>query len=142
MYNNSKVAKAIRLAMMFGAAATASVSTSAFSAEEESAEDVERIEVTGSRIKRTDMETSSPVAVTSSEDIKLSGFTRIEDLMNSLPQIEASNTAFDSNGATGTASIDLRGMGTSRTLVLINGRRMQPGGVYSQAPELAHCSAV
>lgn len=136
MYNNSKVAKAIRLAMMFGAAATASVSTSAFSAEEESAEEVERIEVTGSRIKRTDMETSSPVSVTSSEDIKLSGFTRIEDLMNSLPQIEASNTAFDSNGASGTASIDLRGMGTSRTLVLINGRRMQPGGVYSSAPDI------
>ena len=136
MYNNSKVAKAIRLAMMFGAAATASVSTSAFSAEEESAEEVERIEVTGSRIKRTDMETSSPVSVTSSEDIKLSGFTRIEDLMNSLPQIEASNTAFDSNGATGTASIDLRGMGTTRTLVLINGRRMQPGGVYSSAPDI------
>jgi len=136
MYNNSKVAKAIRLAMMFGAAATASVSTSAFSAEESAEEDVERIEVTGSRIKRTDMETSSPVSVTSSEDIKLSGFTRIEDLMNSLPQIEASNTAFDSNGATGTASIDLRGMGTSRTLVLINGRRMQPGGVYSQAPDI------
>ena len=135
MYNNSKVAKAIRLAMMFGAAATASVSTSAFSAEDE-AEEVERIEVTGSRIKRTDMETSSPVSVTSSEDIKLSGFTRIEDLMNSLPQIEASNTAFDSNGASGTASIDLRGMGTSRTLVLINGRRMQPGGVYSQAPDI------
>jgi len=136
MYNNSKVAKAIRLAMMFGAAATASVSTSAFSAEEGAEEDVERIEVTGSRIKRTDMETSSPVSVTSSEDIKLSGFTRIEDLMNSLPQIEASNTAFDSNGASGTASIDLRGMGTSRTLVLINGRRMQPGGVYSQAPDI------
>ena len=135
MYNNSKVAKAIRLAMMFGAATTASVSNSAFSAEEETA-DVERIEVTGSRIKRTDMESSSPVSITTSADIKVSGFTRIEDLMNSLPQIEASNTAYDSNGATGTASIDLRGLGTSRTLVLINGRRMQPGGVYSQAPDI------
>jgi outer membrane receptor protein involved in Fe transport len=82
------------------------------------------------------MESSSPVSITTSADIKVSGFTRIEDLMNSLPQIEASNTAFDSNGATGTASIDLRGLGTSRTLTLINGRRMQPGGVYSQAPDI------
>lgn len=137
MYNNSKVAKAIRLAMMFGAAATASVSTAAFSADEEAAEeDVERIEVTGSRIKRTDMESSSPVHITSSEEIKLSGFTRIEDMLNSLPMIEAGQTAFQSNGASGTASLDLRGMGASRTLVLVNGRRLQPGGVYSQSPDI------
>ncbi|MBL4941739.1 MAG: TonB-dependent receptor [Colwellia sp.] len=136
MYNNSKVAKAIRLAMMFGAAATASVSTSAFSAEEGAEEEVERIEVTGSRIKRTDMESSSPVHITSSEDIKLSGFTRIEDMLNSLPMIETGQTAFVSNGASGTASLDLRGMGASRTLVLVNGRRLQPGGVYSQSPDI------
>ena len=129
MYNNSKVAKAIRLAMMFGAAATASVSTSAFSAEEEGAkEDVERIEVTGSRIKRADMETSSPIMVTSAEDLRISGLTRVEDMLNTLPQIEASSTAFQSNGASGRGTLDLRGLGSHRTLVLINGRRMQPGG--------------
>ena len=54
MYSNSKVAKAVRIAMMFGAGAAATISTQAFSAED-GAESVERIEVTGSRIKRTDL---------------------------------------------------------------------------------------
>jgi outer membrane receptor protein involved in Fe transport len=135
MYSNSKVAKAVRLATIFGASAAAAVSVPAFAADE-AAEEVERIEVTGSRIKRTDMESASPVQVTSQEDIKLSGFTRIEDLLNNLPQIEAASTAFQSNGATGTASLDLRGMGSNRTLVLVNGRRLQPGGVYSQSPDI------
>jgi len=136
MYNNSKVAKAIRLAMMFGAAATASVSTSAFSAEEEAAEDVERIEVTGSRIKRTDMETSSPIQITSAEDLKVSGLTRVEDMLNTLPQIEASSTIFSSNGASGRGGLDMRGLGAHRTLVLINGRRMQPGGGSSGSADI------
>ena len=68
-------------------------------------EKVERIEVTGSRIKRTDIETASPVQITSAEDIKLSGFTKIEDLMNSLPQIEASETAFLAKAAAHGAQI-------------------------------------
>jgi outer membrane receptor protein involved in Fe transport len=127
MYNNSKVAKAIRLAMMFGAGAAASIAAPTFAAEE-GAEKIEKIQVTGSRIKRADMETSSPIQVTSAEDIKVSGFTRIEDMLNTLPQIEASSTAFQSNGASGRGGLDLRGLGQQRTLVLVNGRRMQPGG--------------
>ncbi|WP_371186245.1 TonB-dependent receptor domain-containing protein [Thalassotalea maritima] len=136
MYSNNKLAKAVRLALMFGASATAGVSANAMAADEETAEDVERIEVTGSRIKRTDMESASPVFVTSAEDIKLSGFTRVEDLLNTLPQIEAGQTSMISNGASGTASLDLRGMGPNRTLVLVNGRRLQSGGVYSQSPDI------
>ena len=139
MYNNSKIAKAIRLAMMVGAGAAAAISIPAFAAEEAEEvveEVVERIAVTGSRIRRTDMESSSPVHITSDAEIKLSGFTRIEDLLNSLPMIEAGQTSFTSNGASGTASLDLRGMGSSRTLVLVNGRRLQPGGVYSQSPDI------
>jgi len=98
--------------------------------------EVEEVVVTGSRIVRRDIESVSPLTVTSSEDIKLSGFTRIEDLMNSLPQIEAAQTGFISNGATGTATLDLRGMGANRTLVLMNGRRFQPGGVNTAAPDI------
>lgn len=97
---------------------------------------VETITVTGSRIVRTDLSSVSPITVTSSEEIKLSGFTRVEDLMNSLPQVEAAQTSFIANGASGTASLDLRGLGTSRTLVLVNGRRLQPGGIYSQSPDI------
>ena len=135
MYSNSKIAKAVRLAMVFGAGTAAAISAPTF-AVEEGAEEVERIEVTGSRIKRADMETSSPIQVTSAEDIEVSGFTRIEDMLNTLPQIEASSTAFQSNGASGAAGVDMRGLGQQRTLVLINGRRMQPGGGSSGSADI------
>ncbi|MFC0444293.1 TonB-dependent receptor domain-containing protein [Pseudidiomarina halophila] len=139
MYKNSKMAKSIRLALMFGGASLAMSGTAAAQAqadEEQAEEAQERITVTGSRIKRTDYESSSPVQITSSEEIKASGFTRIEDLMNSLPQVEAAQTSFIANGASGVATLDLRGIGVNRTLVLMNGRRLQPGGVYSQAPDV------
>ncbi|RJF34312.1 TonB-dependent receptor domain-containing protein [Pseudoalteromonas gelatinilytica] len=133
---NNKVSKAVRLALAFGTASTAAFSVNSYAAEEEAVEKVERIEVTGSRIKRTDIETASPVQVTTAEEIEVAGFTRVEDMMNSLPQLEASSTAFQSNGASGTATLDLRGMGSQRTLVLINGRRMQAGGIYSQSADI------
>lgn len=139
MYKNSNLAKSIRLALMFGGASLALTGTAAAQdqSEEEQAEEAqERITVTGSRITRTDYESASPVQITSSEEIKVSGFTKIEDLMNSLPQIEAAQTSYISNGATGTASLDLRGLGAERTLVLVNGRRLQSGGIYSESPDI------
>lgn len=135
MYTNNKLSKAVRLALAFGAASATAFTASVNAAEEEVAK-VERIEVTGSRIKRTDLETSSPIQITSAEEIKLSGFTKIEDLMNSLPQVEASETSFLANGSAGTATLDLRGLGSQRTLVLVNGRRLQPGGIYTQAADI------
>ncbi|WP_240223529.1 TonB-dependent receptor domain-containing protein [Rheinheimera hassiensis] len=135
MYTNNKLSKAVRLAIAFGAA-SATAFTASVKAQEEGETKVERIEVTGSRIKRTDLETSSPIQITSAEEIKLSGFTRIEDLMNSLPQVEAAETSFLANGAAGTATLDLRGMGAQRTLVLVNGRRLQPGGIYTQSADI------
>lgn len=85
------------------------------------------IVVTGSRISRPNLESTSPVTVVGSQEIEQSGTTRVEDLVNSLPQAFAGQTAFVSNGATGTASVDLRNLGSTRTLVLVNGRRLQPG---------------
>lgn len=82
------------------------------------------------------MESSSPVMVTSAEDIKVAGFTRIEDMLNNLPQIEAASTAFEANGASGRGTLDLRGLGSNRTLVLVNGRRMQPGGGSSGSADV------
>jgi outer membrane receptor protein involved in Fe transport len=114
----------------------AGISFQGAAAEEDEIEKIERVQVTGSRIKRTDLETSSPVTVLSAEEIKLSGFTRVEDILNQLPQIEAAENSFLSNGATGTATIDLRGLGSNRTLVLINGRRMQAGSITSQVADI------
>jgi iron complex outermembrane receptor protein len=85
------------------------------------------IVITGSRIPQPNLTSASPVTVLSSQDIKLSGTTRTEDLLNSLPQSFAAQGSTVSNGATGTAQANLRGIGSARTLVLINGRRLQPG---------------
>ncbi len=102
---------------------------------EDDAEDllVEEVIVTGSRLKTDDgFGQTSPVTVVGLEEISSTGLTRVEDVLNSLPQIEAAQTSFISNGSTGTASLDLRGLGANRTLVLVNGKRLQPGGVYTE----------
>ena len=93
--------------------------------------------MTGSRIiSDNGFARTSPVTVLGMDEISSYGLTRVEDILNNLPQIEAAQNAFISNGATGTASIDLRGLGTNRTLVLINGRRMQPGGIWTEAADV------
>jgi len=85
------------------------------------------IVITGSRIPQPNLTAASPVTVLSSQDIKLQGTTRTEDLINSLPQSFAAQGSNVSNGASGTATVNLRGLGVVRTLVLVNGRRLQPG---------------
>lgn len=87
----------------------------------------ETIYVTGSRIPQPNLTATSPVTVVNSQEVRLTGTTRTEDLINSLPQTLASQGGNVSNGATGTASLDLRGLGPNRTLVLVNGRRLLPG---------------
>lgn len=127
MYNNTKIAKAVRLAVMFGASATAAMSSTSFAASEESAEQIEKIEVTGSRIKRANIQSTSPITTISAEDIKVSGITRIEDVLNEMPAIFADQTSGTANGATGTATVNLRNLGAVRTLTLMNGRRLPSG---------------
>ncbi|RJF34307.1 TonB-dependent receptor [Pseudoalteromonas gelatinilytica] len=126
---NNKVSKAVRLAIAFGAVSTAAFSASTFAADEENAEKVERIQVTGSRIKQVDLENSSPVTVLSAAEISLSGEPTVADVLNNL----ASNSfgswkGVSGYGAGGAASsnINLRGLGSDATLVLLDGRRM-PG---------------
>jgi outer membrane receptor protein involved in Fe transport len=101
----------------------------------QTAERGERIEVTGTRIPSPNIESTSPVAVVTAQDIKLEGVTRIEDMLNSLPQVFADFGATISNGATGTATVNLRNLGATRTLVLMNGRRLPIG---SPAPFTAN----
>ena len=83
--------------------------------------------VTGSRIPQPNLSSSSPIQVVSSEDVKLTGTTQTADLLNQLPQVFAGMSSNISNGATGTANVNLRGLGDQRTLVLIDGRRLGPG---------------
>jgi iron complex outermembrane receptor protein len=129
MYNNSKIAKAVRIAMMFGAGAAAAISVPAFAAEDESAESVERIEVTGSRIKRADMEGANPVQVITRQDLVASGISNMGDILQEIPSVAGAgtNTAIN-NGGSGAIRVSLRGLGSERTLVLLNGRRMVASG--------------
>lgn len=83
--------------------------------------------VTGSRISNPNLTSVSPVTVVSAEEVKTQGVTRVEDLLNSLPQVFANEGSTDANGASGMATVDLRNLGPARTLVLINGRRLGSG---------------
>ena len=88
---------------------------------------VQEVVVTGSRIPQPNLTSVSPVTAVNSQEIKLEGTTRVEDLLNNLPQVFADQGSSITNGATGTATVDLRGLGSSRTLVLIDGRAPPAG---------------
>jgi len=94
--------------------------------------------ITGTRIPQPNLTSAAPVTVVTNQDVKLSGSTRIEDVLNQLPSVQANQGSGVSNGATGTASVDLRDLGPKRTLVLVNGRRLVPGdpNSTSQAADL------
>lgn len=116
---------AIRGALGFAASVTLLPTTSAFA--QEDAEIIEEVIVTGSRIERANDVSVSPVTTVSSEDFKATGITRVEDLINTLPQAGVGQNSTASNGSTGTATVSLRNLGSKRTLVLIDGRRMPLG---------------
>jgi len=84
----------------------------------------QEIVVTGSRIARPDLESSSPVAVVSSQEFQLTaGSANVENVLNNLPQVGATTTSTSNNPGGGVATVNLRGIGSQRTLVLVNGRR-------------------
>ena len=87
---------------------------------------LDKIEVTGSRIRRVDAENASPVITIDRAAIEKTGKLTIGDLMQELPAIAgaATNPAVNNGGGTGASTVDLRGLGSQRTLVLINGRRV------------------
>ena len=97
------------------------------------AQDTQRIEITGSSIKRIDAETALPVQVVTRQDIQKSGATNVEQLMQTI-SAAASSGALMGNASSGAttgsiSSISLRGLTSVRTLVLINGRRIAPYGI-------------
>jgi outer membrane receptor protein involved in Fe transport len=96
----------------------------------------EIVQVTGTLIPRPALEGMSPVTTLDVETITYRGLTRVEDLLISLPQVFAAQNSTIANGASGTATVDLRYLGTDRTLVLIDGRRMSSGDAFETAPDL------
>ena len=96
-------------------------------AQDLSANQLEEVIVTGSRITRANLVSSSPVTQIDAEDMMFQGTTRVEDLVKELPQVYSQQNSTQQNGATGTATLNLRNLGDERTLVLINGRRLPAG---------------
>ncbi|MBV9062846.1 MAG: TonB-dependent receptor, partial [Alphaproteobacteria bacterium] len=99
-------------------------------------ETTETVVVTGSRIPQTGLYSSSPVTAVGQQEMKFEGTSSVETLINNLPQSFADFGQTASNGATGTATVNLRGLGSARTLVLIDGRRLLPGDIAFPVPDL------
>ncbi len=123
---NSKSSIAFKSALLAGAAMVA-YSGVAANAQDKEEDKVEKVTVTGSRIKQRDFTSVSPLATVSAKEISLTGTVNTEELINTLPQIIPGVTITSNNPSlNGFATADLRGLGPGRTLILVNGRRANP----------------
>ncbi|MDG5900263.1 TonB-dependent receptor [Shewanella xiamenensis] len=141
MHHLTLAARAVRASLITMGSASVLLSGITIAAEENTK--VERIEVTGSRIKQVDMETVSPVTVINAADIAMTGEKTVADVLN--------NSAINSfgswrgvsgygSGASSTSNVNLRGLGSSATLVLLDGRRMP--GTSSSSGSVADTSSI
>lgn len=125
---NSSLKNSVRLAL--ATAATASMTQQAAMAQDQGASDTEgkmdEVMVTGSRIRRVDAESASPILTIDQAAIEKAGVTSAGDLLQRLPTISGSavNPAVNNGGGFGEANVELRGLDAKRTLVLLNGRRL------------------
>jgi outer membrane receptor protein involved in Fe transport len=87
---------------------------------------VTEVVVTGTRIKRREDVSNSPLTTVSAQEIKYEGATEADEVLSRLPQFTADENEYVSNGASGTSNVNLRNLGSNRVLVLINGQRMMP----------------
>lgn len=126
--------RSLQQAVRFALASASVAAVSALHAQEAAspttaaaAAPVEEVIVTGSRLQTPNETSISPITTVSATDIQATGLTRVEDVLNNLPMVFAGMNSTTSNGADGTASIDLRGLGNQRTLTLVDGLRLGPG---------------
>ncbi|HET9484073.1 MAG TPA: TonB-dependent receptor plug domain-containing protein, partial [Xanthomonadales bacterium] len=120
---NRLLRDAIQAALYGGSLLALATTPVAFAQDQDEAEELETITVVGSRIKRTDIETSQPVFVLEREDLQKTGLTSVGDILQELTTNGAAlNTSFN-NGGNGSTQVALRNLGSNRTLVLVNGRR-------------------
>ena len=96
----------------------------------------ERLVVTGTRLPPPNLEYSNPVVVLDGVEIAKDGPLPLEQILSSLPMVFGDQNSMVSNTATGTSSIDLRSLGSFRTLTLINGRRMGAGEPLFDASDI------
>ena len=125
MNSNNAVRTAVRRALIAGAL-TSAVSYAPAALAQDDAE-LEEIVVTGSRIIRQDYSSASPIATVDEELFAQDGAVTVEGVLNSLPQFVPAITSSSNNPSNGgQANVSLRGLGSERTLILIDGRRVVP----------------
>jgi len=100
-------------------------------AQQQATQELQRVTVTGSNIKRTDAETASPVQVLTREDIEKTGKQSIQEVLRGVTADGQGSipSSFSNGFASGSAAVSLRGLGVNSTLVLVNGRRMTTYGL-------------
>jgi len=135
---SNELLRAVRFALYAGTSAVvgltaAPVFAQSAAPDQGSSEKLETIVVTGSRIRRVDLETSSPVVTIDKAAIEQSGKLTVGDLVQEMPAVSgaATNPRVNNGGGTGAATVSLRGLGSNRTLILVNGRRTVTGGFAS-----------
>lgn len=132
---NHELFKAVRYALYAGASAAVGLSAAPVFAQnaqgtDQSSQQLETITVTGSNIRRVDIETSNPVITIDAAQIQQSGKLTVGDLLQQMPAMSGSPVGpTTNNGGTyaGTQALALRGLGSGRTLVLVNGARYLNG---------------
>jgi len=119
-------------------AVTSIVPPAAFAqADEDKDQPLEEIITTGTRLKANpNLASAVPVLSVTGEEASMRGDVRVEDFVNILPQVFANQASEVSNGASGTAALNLRGLGRNRTLVMIDGRRLPYGSSQISAANL------
>ena len=88
----------------------------------------EKVIVTGTRIVKRDYYSNSPIQTISAETIEATGTINVEELINIMPQAVPGFTRHSNNPGNGTATVDLRGLGAARTMVLVDGKRFTLSG--------------
>jgi iron complex outermembrane recepter protein len=129
---NREIARAVRRALVVSAITAATVNTVPAYAQTPTQpvpdSQVDEVVVTGSRILRRDAVAESPIVSVDAEDLTASGFTTVEHYLNTLPQVVPGISSQSNNPSlNGRAQIDLRGLGPTRNLVLLDGRRPMGG---------------
>ncbi|RVU31894.1 TonB-dependent receptor [Rheinheimera riviphila] len=138
--NHKKTMLALTLAQMFAAPMLLAQQSN----EQNTAEPMESITITGSRINRTSAQMSTPTTIVDAATIELSGAKNIGDLIHQLPALAngiGAVSSSDGNGGNksdaGLELANLRGLGSVRTLVLVDGRRHVPGSANESAVDLS-----
>jgi outer membrane receptor protein involved in Fe transport len=151
-FGENKLCTSVRLALSLGMLTASAYGTAAFAqdaqsntpppaaADQTKSKTLETVTVTGSLIRRVDVETSSPVVTIDRAQIQATGKQTLGDLVQQLPAMTGGNVNPQTNngGGTGGSSINLRGLGSKRTLILIDGQRLlskDPNAIPADAVE-------